>query len=142
MDARGFDRVLFLESLGHSHDLAAALATARRALRPGGSVYIKDVFRTANAIDAEQRAELAEFCDTYAFQAPLAGDVLRAAEEAGFVDVRGDAIDGLADMGPFHAAMFEAGAGDRPRRTRFGVHHDRGFERLPVEVWEVFGRTA
>lgn len=38
------DLVYFLESFGHSHDKEAALAAAWNALKPGGKLYIKDLF--------------------------------------------------------------------------------------------------
>ena len=38
------DVVYFLESFGHSHDKDAALASAWQVLRPGGRLYIKDLF--------------------------------------------------------------------------------------------------
>lgn len=40
----GADLVYFLESFGHSHDKAAAIDSAWRALKPGGRLYIKDLF--------------------------------------------------------------------------------------------------
>jgi cyclopropane fatty-acyl-phospholipid synthase-like methyltransferase len=42
--SNAFDRVLFLESLGHAGKPEDVLAGAWEMLRPGGSVYIKDFF--------------------------------------------------------------------------------------------------
>lgn len=39
-----FDRVLFLESLGHSHQPEVAVKQAFKMLKSGGAVYIKDFF--------------------------------------------------------------------------------------------------
>lgn len=42
--ANGADLVYFLESFGHSHDKGAALDAAWKVLKPGGKLYIKDLF--------------------------------------------------------------------------------------------------
>ena len=42
--ADGADLVYFLESFGHSHDKGAALDAAWKVLKPGGKLYIKDLF--------------------------------------------------------------------------------------------------
>ncbi|HEY0680190.1 MAG TPA: class I SAM-dependent methyltransferase [Chitinophagaceae bacterium] len=39
-----YDAVCFLESFGHSHDKAAAIHSAWEVLKPGGLLYIKDLF--------------------------------------------------------------------------------------------------
>lgn len=39
-----FDRVLFLESLGHAGEPARAIAEAYEVLKPGGAIYIKDFY--------------------------------------------------------------------------------------------------
>lgn len=39
-----FDRVYFLESFGHSHDKKKLLNAAWDVLKPGGMIYIKDLF--------------------------------------------------------------------------------------------------
>ncbi|GIV34458.1 MAG: hypothetical protein KatS3mg031_1993 [Chitinophagales bacterium] len=39
-----FDRVLFLESLGHAGDPARVIREAWTTLKPGGSIYIKDFY--------------------------------------------------------------------------------------------------
>ncbi|MEZ5138991.1 MAG: methyltransferase domain-containing protein [Acidimicrobiales bacterium] len=49
------DLVYFLEALVHAHDPRAALASAWRALRPGGALYVKDFYRGRGADAAGQR---------------------------------------------------------------------------------------
>ena len=39
-----FDRVLYLESLGHAGEPAKAIAGAYEVLKPGGAIYIKDFY--------------------------------------------------------------------------------------------------
>ena len=42
--ANTFDKVLFLESLGHSGDPAKVISGAYHVLKPGGEIYIKDFY--------------------------------------------------------------------------------------------------
>jgi len=39
-----FDAIYFLESFGHAHDHAKVLNSAWKVLKPGGMIYIKDLF--------------------------------------------------------------------------------------------------
>lgn len=54
--AGGFDRVLFLESLGHAADAERVISETSRVLKSGGYIYIKDFyFKTPTAIVAKER---------------------------------------------------------------------------------------
>lgn len=53
-----FDAVLFLESLVHSDHPQAALAAAHRVLKPGGVLYVKDLFQRAHIADRTERARV------------------------------------------------------------------------------------
>lgn len=52
--ANNFDRVLFLESFGHSKDKPLALDAVKMVLKPGGKVYIKDLFARESSDEWEQ----------------------------------------------------------------------------------------
>ncbi len=49
-----FDRVYFLESFGHSNDKRTLLNGVWDVLKPGGMVYIKDLFRRISSDEWEQ----------------------------------------------------------------------------------------
>jgi SAM-dependent methyltransferase len=51
-----FDRILFLESFGHSPDQSLLIEKAFHTLKPGGILYIKDLFKreSANEEDAKK----------------------------------------------------------------------------------------
>ncbi len=53
-----FDAVLFLESLVHSDHPGLALAAACRVLKPGGVLYVKDLFQRARIADRAERARV------------------------------------------------------------------------------------
>jgi len=52
-----FDRVIFLESFGHSKDKPQAIRSAFEVLRPGGKLYIKDLFRRESDDEWEQLSD-------------------------------------------------------------------------------------
>ncbi len=54
-----FDAVLFLESLVHSEHPQVALAAACRVLKPGGVLYVKDLFQRARIPERAERARVA-----------------------------------------------------------------------------------
>ncbi len=53
-----FDAVLFLESLVHSDHPQLALAAACRVLKPGGVLYVKDLFQRAHIADRAERVRV------------------------------------------------------------------------------------
>jgi cyclopropane fatty-acyl-phospholipid synthase-like methyltransferase len=102
-----FDVVLFLESCGYSPNRPALFAEAARVLRPGGRLYVKDVFaRSGTLTDVEART-LAAFDDVWHLaSSPTLPDVTAAVTRAGCdVLVAGELPNVGTDR--FVAAMFE-----------------------------------
>lgn len=84
-----FDAVLFLESLVHSDHPRVALAAAHRALKPGGVLYVKDLFQRARVADRAERARvrkvIANVNQHFSLNVKAQGDFLAALRGAGFV---------------------------------------------------------
>jgi cyclopropane fatty-acyl-phospholipid synthase-like methyltransferase len=53
--SNAFDGILFLESLGHAHDLKRVIHQAYATLKSGGFIYIKDFFPFEKTDHEEQR---------------------------------------------------------------------------------------
>jgi cyclopropane fatty-acyl-phospholipid synthase-like methyltransferase len=83
-----FDVVLYLEVTGHSQDLGALYQEAARVLRPGGTVYVKDIFRREDPLTERQRLSIAAFDELWACRVSTVSETERAMLAAGLVGVR------------------------------------------------------
>jgi len=131
-----FDVAYFFESAGYSYDPRALFAEVWRVLRPGGSVYVKDVFLRDGIPSERARSELSEFDRVFAFRTRSAGELCIAMADAGFADIRYRDI--AADISTKHTlpAMFLHG-NRQMGLTAFGKRHFRLFWELPVTFGEV-----
>ncbi|MCS6934434.1 MAG: class I SAM-dependent methyltransferase [Chitinophagales bacterium] len=82
------DRVFFLESFGHSNDKEQAILSAYRVLKPGGKLYIKDLFlRESNNEWEQQRINdiATQINLAYQYQICDLHQVVSAIRRAGFL---------------------------------------------------------
>ncbi len=82
------DRVYFLESFGHSNDKAKAIHAAYEVLKPGGKLYIKDLFLRESENEWEQQRinEIAgQINHAYQYQISDLYEVLSALRKKGFL---------------------------------------------------------
>jgi cyclopropane fatty-acyl-phospholipid synthase-like methyltransferase len=87
-EAESFDVVYFLESFGHSNDIAQTLSSAWSVLKPGGTLYIKDLFRKVPSIAAHRTkidAEITKINAAYHYNVPDLGDFLQVLRRQGFI---------------------------------------------------------
>lgn len=83
-----YDVVYFLESFGHSPDKAAAIASAWEMLKPGGMLYIKDLFvkePIVQAHAAEIATNVARINDAYRYNVGDLNEVLTAVRKQGYI---------------------------------------------------------
>jgi cyclopropane fatty-acyl-phospholipid synthase-like methyltransferase len=106
-DDRSFDAALFLESCGYSPHRRALFAEAARVVRPGGHIYVKDVFASPGPLSDVEASALAAFDELWRLaSSPTLPEVTAALTEAGCEVVSAGL---LPDVGTdrFIAAMVE-----------------------------------
>ena len=148
-----FDRALFLESIGYSPDLGLLFREIFRVVRPGGEIYIKDVFRPEGVMTAAAWLQLAEFDHVYAQQTPTTEEALAAITAAGFESLACQDITDELTTRAFHHAMFDSspmsalaslGMGHAPEGSDtlnpFGLRHYRQFTGLPLRFAQIKAR--
>jgi cyclopropane fatty-acyl-phospholipid synthase-like methyltransferase len=82
------DRVYFLESFGHSNDKKKVIDTVYNVLKPGGKMYIKDLFLRESENEWEQHRinAIAEQINTaYEYQIADLHEVVSAIRQKGFL---------------------------------------------------------
>jgi ubiquinone/menaquinone biosynthesis C-methylase UbiE len=87
-EADSFDVVYFLESFGHSDDHQKTIEAAWRVLKPGGILYIKDLFAKDPAIEAHAgkiREEIEKINRAYHYNIPDLYRFLSWVRKRGFI---------------------------------------------------------
>ncbi len=83
-----YDRVIFLESFGHSNNKPKVIYAAWNVLKPGGKLYIKDLFIRESANDWEQ-VRINHICGqinaAYEYQIGDLYEVVSAIRKQGFI---------------------------------------------------------
>jgi len=83
-----FDKVYFLESFGHSHDKQTLLESVWKVLRPGGQVYIKDLFRkVAHHHELQERIdhEISRINQNYHYNVSDLNEFLNLTRKQGYI---------------------------------------------------------
>jgi cyclopropane fatty-acyl-phospholipid synthase-like methyltransferase len=102
-----FDTVLFLESCGYSPDRRSLFAEAARVVRPGGHVYVKDVFARPGPLSPAEAHDLAAFDSLWRLaSSPTLPEVCAALVGAGCEILAAGALE-VVGTDRFVAAMAE-----------------------------------
>lgn len=91
-----FDKIYFLESFGHSTDKEKLLRAVWKVLKPGGEVYIKDLFRRVSRSWLVQRkidSEIKKINDAYFYDVADLNKFVDLVRELGYVIVFIKTID-------------------------------------------------
>ncbi len=107
------------------------MAEARRVLRPGGRVFVKDVFLKDGPLAPGQQLELAEFRRTY-LCSPLTADDFSAASEFQVQDLSGD----------YRVQPYVDGSKVARVQSAASQRYSRRFFHLPVSVRTLMGAQA
>jgi len=87
-DKESADRVYFLESFGHSNDKKKVIHAAYDVLKPGGKIYIKDLFLRESENEWEQQrinAIAQQINAAYEYQIADLHEVVSALRQSGFL---------------------------------------------------------
>ena len=104
-----FDRVLAFEVLCYSDDLGRLMSEFARVVRPGGTVYLKDIFLRSGELSEAARASMRRYEHAWACRrTPTMGDVVEAMERGGLDDVRATEMEAIG-TDHFYASMLEPG---------------------------------
>lgn len=130
-----FDTVVFFESSGYSPDPERLFQEILRVTRPGGRLYIKDVFRRDRALSAQEQAELDEFNRIYVHHTRPLSALAASARTAGYMGLETFGLDGRITTRFMEEAM--RGGPGQPPLNRFGERHFRPFQVLPLTFGEL-----
>ena len=132
-----FDAVLFLESAGHSDDQRRLFGEMFRVLKPGGKIYVKDVFCRDGALTPGQREDLDTHDRVFEHRTRLIGECAEAVAQAGFEGLSVKLLP-QASTAVFREAMWERD-GTRSTLSAFGRRHLRPCLRLPIVFGQILG---
>ena len=83
-----YDLVYFLESFGHSSNKEKLLSSVNEMLKPGGSVYIKDLFRKVGSDEKMQKRidkEIDKINEAYRYEVADLNEFLNICRSMGFI---------------------------------------------------------
>ena len=132
-----YDQVLFFETTGYATDLSATYHEAHRILRPGGRIYVKDVFQDSRPLARPEIEEMEAFDELWGcIRTKTIPESLRAIEHAGFeIGVSGP----LTDVGTARLAgsMFSLDETSGLRPTELGAAFARRGLNPPIVFGEI-----
>ncbi len=125
-----FDVALFLESAGYSDDPGMLFADAMRVLRPGGTVFIKDIWCKEGPLNEVESDSMAMFNETFVYLTRRLSESAAALAAAGFVEIAEEDISSQVSRDHQIKAMFDDTEGFAI--TSFGRRHFRFYGALPT----------
>jgi cyclopropane fatty-acyl-phospholipid synthase-like methyltransferase len=144
-----YDIVLFLETAGYSYSTERLFSEVFRVLKPGGTLYIKDVFCREGELTPAERADLAQFDRIYVYRTTTMSRLAAVLATTGFTGIRTGDLgrhDGsyedagqMAVGNRFYKGMIDTVSG-RANLTEFGKLHAYNYQHLPIIFGEMLAR--
>ncbi|HUF95824.1 MAG TPA: class I SAM-dependent methyltransferase [Acidimicrobiia bacterium] len=135
-----FDQVLFFESTGYAIDLAATYGEAYRVLKPGGRLYVKDVFCSSASLSDSEAREMAAFDELWGcVRSKTLVETVEAIADAGLEVVSSGLLQNVGTS-RFAGSMFHLDRKQGLRPTELGMAFLRRGLNPPIEFGEVRAR--
>jgi SAM-dependent methyltransferase len=132
-----FDQVLFFESTGYANDLRATYGEACRVLRPGGRLYVKDVFCSSASLSDSETQAMAAFDQLWGcVRSKSLVETVEAIAGAGLEVVSSGVLQNVGTS-RFAGSMFHLDREEGLRPTELGMTFLRRSLNPPIEFGEV-----
>jgi len=135
-----FDVVVFFESTGYASGIDQMYREAGRVLKPGGCLYVKDVFCRSGDLSVDESAQLESFDEIWGCIRTKTVDESVASIEAAGMVVSWSRV--MEDIGTalLAGSMFTLQASGRLASTRLGESFARRDLDPPIEFAEISAR--
>lgn len=102
-----FDVVYFFESSGYSYSPGRLFSEVFRVLRPGGTLYIKDMFMKEGDLSPLEKEQMEELHRIFVYLAATMTSTQQTLRGSGFVDVTARSLDDKVSLKRWHRAMVD-----------------------------------
>lgn len=137
-----FDVVYFFESDAYSDNQKKLFTEVYRVLKPGGTLYIKGVYKKDRPLSEQETIDLDKMCKMFVWNITTINEAEKVISEAGFQDIETGRVD-LLSARSFFKSRLEASLttlDGAPALTQFGKRHYDLFKSGPWYAGEIRAR--
>lgn len=126
-----FDMVIFFESSGYSYNQETLFGEVYRVLKPGGGIYIKDVFKKEGPLTTIEKDDLKTFNQLYAMNTSTISYTVACLQKTGFQQIT---WRNLSKSGLISGQRWREATGwlEDTAMTKLGEVHFTQFQNLPT----------
>lgn len=136
-----FDVVFFFESDAYSDNQKKLFKEVYRVLKPGGTLYIKGVYKKDGPLSEQEMIDLDKMCKMFVWNITTINKAEKVISEAGFQDITTGRVD-LLSARSFFRSRLKASLTTRgvPALTQFVKRHSDLFKSGPWYAGEIRAR--
>lgn len=134
-----FDVVYFFESDAYSWDQHKLFTEVYRVLKPGGTLYIKGVYKKDGPLSEQEKIDLAKKCEMFVWNILTIGESENIVAAAGFQQIEAGRLDSLSARTFFEQRLKASVTmlDGKPALTPFGEQHYYVFKSGPWYAGEI-----